>query len=135
MVCVVSIVYLLTLNSKHIICLSYVFFAESYSGVSVKKKQAMRGCVVIATLISSSVFPLTVRLNIIVFMFLPIRSVPFFHYFSITSNLLFRSLNINKASKQCTRVSSRSFSRQVPGLSNQCTLALANGLAGRFIYH
>ena len=55
------------------------------------------------------------------------------HYLSITSNLLFVLLNITNASKQHTRFLSRSFSRQVPGLSNRCTFALANGLDGRFI--
>ena len=33
-----------------------------------------------------------------------------------------------------TSVLSRRLSRQVHGLSNRCTFALANGLAGRFIY-
>ena len=42
-------------------------------------------------------------------------------------------LNLDKVSKQYTRDTSSSFSQQVPGLSNRCTFALANGLAGRFI--
>ena len=56
-----------------------------------------------------------------------------FHYQSITSDLIFCLLNITKASKQHTGVLSRSFSRQVHGLSNRCTFAFANSLAGWFI--
>ena len=56
-----------------------------------------------------------------------------FHYWSITSNLLFCLLNITKASQQHNCVFSRSISRQVTGLRNWRTFALANGLAGRFI--
>ena len=77
-------------------------------------------------------FPQIISLNIIMFMSLPILFMPLFHYFPITSNLLFFSLNINKASKQHTRVSSISFLRQGTGLRNRCTFALANGLAGIF---
>ena len=36
------------------------------------------------------------------FIFLPILSVPLFHYCSITSNLLFRSLNIKKSLEKHT---------------------------------
>ena len=97
------------------------------------KKTATRGCIVIATLISLSVFPQTVRLNIIMFTFLSILSVPLFHYCSITYDVLFCSLNINKASKQHIRVSLISFSWQVSSLSNRCTFSLANGFYGRFI--
>ena len=43
LVCVVSRVYLLNLNSKHFVCLSRVFFAESDSGVKVFKKKATWG--------------------------------------------------------------------------------------------
>ena len=77
--------------------------------------------------------PQSVKLNIIIFMSLPIHFVPLFHYCPIKSNLLFCSRNINKASKQNTHVSSRPFLRQVHGLSNRCTFALANVLDGRFI--
>ena len=123
----------MNLNSKHIIYLSRLFFAESDSGVTVRKKSATLGCIVVATLISLSVFPPTVRLIITMFMFVPIFSVPLSHYFLITSNLLFCSLNINKVSKQHTCVLSRSSLGQVPGLSNWCNFALANDLAGIFI--
>ena len=78
-------------------------------------------------------FTQSVRLNIIVFMYLSILFVTLFNYFSITSNLIFCLLNTNKESKQHTHVLSRKFSQQVPGLSNRCTFALANGLSRRFI--
>ena len=54
-------------------------------------------------------------------------------YCIIISNLLFLPLNIDKASEQHTHVTESLFSQQVPGLSNRCTFALANGLAGIFI--
>ena len=103
----------MTLNSNHLIRLNLISFAESDYGVSVGEGGiATQGCIVIPTLISLSVFPQRVRLNISMFMFLPILSVPLFHYLSITSNLLFCSLNINKVSKQHRRVSSISFSQK-----------------------
>ena len=78
LVCVVTRVYILTLRSKHLMCSSYILLAESDSGVKVKKNHYTWGCIVIATLIASSVFPKTVRLNIIMFMFLSILYVPLF---------------------------------------------------------
>ena len=78
-------------------------------------------------------FPQSLRLDIIMFMSLPIFFVTLFHYCSIKSDLLFWLLNITKASKQHTCVLSRSFLRQVHGLWNRCTFSLANSLDGRFI--
>ena len=77
------------------------------------------------------VFPKTVRLNIIMYCFINYLCdiVP---YFTIKSNILFRPLNPDKASKQHTGYS-KFFSQHVPGLSNRCTFELANGLAGKFI--
>ena len=43
-------------------------------------------------------------------------------------------LNITKASKEHTRVSSRRLLQEVHGLINSCTFALADDLAGRFIF-
>ena len=53
LVCVVSRVQLLTLNSNYLICLSRAFFDEYDSVVTVgKKKQATLGCISIAFIIS-----------------------------------------------------------------------------------
>ena len=54
-------------------------------------------------------------------------------YCTIISNLYFCSLNLKKASKKHTRVTSISFLQQVTGLSSLCMFALAHGLSGRFI--
>ena len=43
LVCVVSRVYLLNLNSKRLICLSHVLLAESDSGVTVRKEKLCGG--------------------------------------------------------------------------------------------
>ena len=51
-------------------------------------------------------------------------------YCTIKYNILFRPLNLDKAMEQHTRVTALFFSQQVPGLSNRCMLALANGLLG-----
>ena len=75
LVCVVARVYLLTLNRKHLLCFGCIFLAESNYGVSVEKK-ATWGCIFIATLISPSFFIKTVRLNIIMFIFLSIIYMP-----------------------------------------------------------
>ena len=88
---------------------------------------------VIATLISLLVFPKMIRLNIIMFMFFINPFCAIVTYCIIIYNLHFRSLNLNKASKIHTRVTSSSFLQQVPGLSNRYTFSLANGLYGRFL--
>ena len=123
----------MNLISKHLVCLSRLFFAEFDSVVTVKIKTRYAGlyCYCFPHIFIGC--PQSVRLNIIMFMSLPIIFVPLFNYFSITSDLLFCLLNITKASKQHTRVLSRSFSQQVHGLSNRCTFALSTGLAGIFI--
>ena len=130
---VVSRVYLLTLSSKNLVCLSRILFSESDYVVTVERKTSYSGVYCYCFTYFFVCFPQLVRLNIIMFMSLTILFVSLFHYFPITSNLLFFLLNITKASKQHTRVLQISFSRQVPGLSNRCTFALANGLSGIFI--
>ena len=117
----------------HLVCLSHVFFAESDSVVTVKIKTRYAGVYWYCFPYLFVGFPQSGRLDIIMFMSLPILFVPLFHYISITSNLLSCLLNITKASKQHTPVSSRSFSRQAHSFSNRCTFTFAHGLAGRFI--
>ena len=117
LVCVVSRVHLLTLNSNHLICLSCAFFAEYDSVVTVgRKKQATLGCISIAFIISLLFFLSNGKAEYNYVYDFTNRFCDILHYCSIKSNLLFCSLNINKASKQHTRVLFRSFSLQVHGL-------------------
>ena len=113
----------------HLFSLSVLWLRVSHH---FKKRDQNILWFVIAALISLLVFPKTVRLNIILFMFYQ-SFLCHFLYCKIIYNLLFRPLNIDKVSKKYTRDTSSSFSEQVTSLSNQCKFSLANSLAGRFI--
>ena len=112
----------MTLIIKHLVCLSRVFFAESDSVVTVEMKNKLHwGVFLLLSLFicRSYLIGKTEYNHIYVF---NNHFVPFFHYCSITSNLLFCSLNITKASKQHTYVLSRSFLQQVHSSSNRLYL-------------
>ena len=123
----------LTLSSEHLVGFCCATFSDSDTRVKVERKNTVRqGLLLLFWLFICWFSSFSKSEYNHVYFFTNTLCV----IFSLKTNYIWPNiffLKFTKATKEHTHVLSIRLSRQVHGLSNHCTFALASSLAGRFI--